>query len=93
MLSGSKLSELNVVRITVAYFARAREYTGTGEEELELSEPASLQQLLSRVMVIHPSLTDIKQLLSPLVNGKWVPNDTTLKDGDRIALLPPVGGG
>jgi MoaD family protein len=82
-----------VVRVTVAYLARARECTGTAQEELEVSQPASLQQLLSKVMVIHPSLAEIKQILSPLVNGKWMPEQTELKDGDRVALLPPVGGG
>jgi MoaD family protein len=82
-----------VVRVTVAYFARAREFTGTVEEELELTQPASLQQLFSRVIAIHPTLTEIKQILSPLVNGKWVSEETELKDGDRVALVPPVGGG
>ena len=88
-----KLSELSMVRVTVAYFARARECAGTTEEELELNQPASVQQLFSKVMAIHPSLTEIKQILSPLVNGKWVSEETNLKDGDRVALLPPVGGG
>jgi len=82
-----------MVRVTVAYFARARECAGTTEEELELNQPASVQQLFSKVMAIHPSLTEIKQILSPLVNGKWVSEETNLKDGDRVALLPPVGGG
>jgi len=92
-LHSRKLSELSMVRVTVAYFARARECAGTTEEELELNQPASVQQLFSKVMAIHPSLTEIKQILSPLVNGKWVSEETNLKDGDRVALLPPVGGG
>jgi molybdopterin synthase catalytic subunit len=82
-----------LVKVTVVYFARAREYTGTAEEELELTQPASLQQLFSRVIAIHPTLTEIKQILSPLVNGKWVSEETELKNGDRVALVPPVGGG
>jgi len=93
LLTGSNLSELSLVRITVAYFAKARECAGTGEEELELSQPASIQQVLSTVMTIHPSLNEIKQSLRLLVNGKWASEETTLKDGDRVALLPPVGGG
>jgi len=84
---------MGAVRVTIAYFARARECAGTAEEKLELTQPASLQQLFSRVMAIHPNLTEIKQILQPLVNGKWVPEETELKDGDRVALLPPVGGG
>ena len=81
------------ITITIAYFARARECAGTAEEKLELTKPTSLRQLFSRVMAIHPNLTEIKQTLQPLVNGKWVPEETELKDGDRVALLPPVGGG
>ncbi len=84
---------MGAVTVTIAYFARARECTGTAEEKLELTQPASLQQLFSRVMAIHPSLAEIRQILQPLVNGKWVPEETELKDGDRVALLPPVGGG
>jgi len=79
--------------VTVAYFARARECAGIAEEVLELSQPVSLQQLFSKVLVIHPNLAEIKQVLRPLVNGKWVPEGTELKEGDRVALLPPVGGG
>jgi len=84
---------MSVVKVTIAYFARARECAGTAEEELELAAPVSLHQLFSRVMSIHPKLAEIKQMLSPLVNGKWMPEETELQDGDRVALLPPVGGG
>lgn len=81
------------VIVTIAYFARARECAGTAEEKLEFTQSTSLQQLFSKVMAIHPNLAEIKQILQPLVNGKWVPVETELKDGDRVALLPPVGGG
>jgi molybdopterin synthase sulfur carrier subunit len=82
-----------VVTVTVAYLARARECAGTVEEELELNPPTSIQHLFSRVMALHPALAEIKQTLSPLVNGKWVSEETELKDGDRVAIIPPVGGG
>lgn len=81
------------ITVTIAYFARARECAGTSEEKLELAQPASLQQLFSKVILLHPNLAEIRQVLQTLVNGKWVPDETELKDGDRVALLPPVGGG
>ena len=87
------VSATGIVRITIAYFARARECAGTGEEHLEFIQPVSVRQLFSRVIAIHPTLAEIQQVLSLLVNGKWVPQETELKDGDRVALLPPVGGG
>lgn len=84
---------MGVVRVTIAYFARARECAGTGEEQLELTQPVSVQELSSRVVAIHPGLAEIRQTLQLLVNGKWVSEETELRDGDRVALLPPVGGG
>jgi len=84
---------LSTARVTIAYFARARECAGAAEEELELTQPVSLKQLVSKIIAIHPNLAEIKQTLSLLVNGKWVSEQTELKDGDRVALLPPVGGG
>jgi molybdopterin converting factor small subunit len=81
------------VRVTVAYFARARECAGTAEEKLELNRPAYIEQLFSRVVAIHPALAEIKQILRPLVNAIWASEETELNDGDRVALLPPVGGG
>jgi len=87
------LPDLSAVKVTVAYFARARECAGMSEEVLEFTPPPSLQQLLDRVMVIHPNLAEIKQTLRPLVNGQWASEEAELKEGDRVALLPPVGGG
>jgi molybdopterin synthase catalytic subunit len=84
---------VSAVGVTVAYFARARECVGTAEEKFELTEPATLQQLFSRVLTTHPSLAEIKQTLRLLLNGKYVPEETELMDGDRVAILPPVGGG
>ena len=81
------------VRVTVAYFARARECAGIAEESFELTRPASLKQLLTRVVAVHPAIGEIKQVLRPLVNGAWVSEEVKLANGDRVALLPPVGGG
>lgn len=81
------------VRVTVAYFARARECAGIAEEKLELTRPAYIERLFSSVIAMHPALAEIKQILRPLVNGIWASEETELNDGDRVALLPPVGGG
>ena len=84
---------MNAVRVTIAYLARVRECTGVTEEVLELTKPAFLQSLWITVLANHPELGEIKKLVQPLVNGRWVGEETELKDGDRVALVPPVGGG
>ena len=77
----------------VAYFARAQELAGVGEEEISLNTGADVEQLLSEVLRIHPGLREIKQIIRTLVNGCVMLDNVPLKDGDRVTLLPAVGGG
>jgi MoaD family protein len=84
---------LNYVKVRVLYFARAREFTGTKEDEFLLTAPASMKHLFSRVLSTHPKLEKISGILRPLVNGRMITDDVELKDGDRVAIVPPVAGG
>jgi len=84
---------LTSVKVKVLYFAQAREFAGTREEELVLLHPTDVNRLFSELMNAHPKLASIKGILSVLVNGLRVSEDVELKDGDRVALVPPVAGG
>ena len=77
----------------VVYFAQAREFAGSREDEFELESPASVAHLFSRVLNVHPRLQTIRDILRTMVNGRLVLGEIELKDGDRIAFLPPVAGG
>lgn len=81
------------IRVRVLYFAQARELAGTKEDEFVLADPARFEHLFSQVMNAHPGLLEIRKIIQPLLNGRAVPENAELKDGDRVALLPPVGGG
>jgi len=84
---------LTSVNVTVVYFAQAREFAERAEEEFVLTSPAHVEQLLSAVMKTHPKLSRIRQIIRTMVNGRPVVESDELKDGDRVALLPPVAGG
>jgi molybdopterin synthase sulfur carrier subunit len=84
---------LGTVRVRVLYFAQAREFAGTREDEFELTPPASVRHLFSKVMKAHPRLGGIRDILRTMVNGRLVQEEIELKDGDRIAFIPPVAGG
>jgi MoaD family protein len=84
---------LSDVRVTVAYFAQTREFAGTKEDEFVLSSPADVERLFSRVVKAHPRLKEIWEDIRTLVNGRAVLENVELKDGDRVALVPPVAGG
>jgi len=84
---------LGNLRVTIVYLGEARQITGAKEEELELASPANVGHAFSKAISAHPGLEKIKEIIRPLLNGQWASLTAELKDGDRIALLPPVGGG
>jgi len=84
---------LSTVKIEFVYLGKAREVVGTKEEEFVLPKPAKIEQALSQAFAAHPKLSELKETLKLLVNGRWAQENEELKDGDRVTLLPPVGGG
>jgi len=84
---------LSTVKVALIYLGQAREVVGTKEEELVLPSPAKIEHAFSQAMSVHPRLSELKETIKLLVNGKWATANEELKDGDRITLLPPVGGG
>lgn len=80
------------MRITVRFFASIREEVGLEREELHLHEESTVRDLLKVVREAHPGLRDNKKLLVA-VNGVRSRLDRGLREGDVVALLPPVSGG
>ncbi len=88
------------------FFTTLREITGKREDQIELKRPTSVNLLLKQLGkkygkeyddYVFDELGDVRGHLQVLVNGQSVTTlrglRTTLKDGDQVAILPPVGGG
>jgi molybdopterin converting factor small subunit len=84
---------MTTVKVALVYLGQAREVAGTKEEELVLPAPAKIEQAISQAVTAHPRLSELKETLKLLINGKWAVENAQLQDGDRVTLLPPVGGG
>jgi len=83
--------------LTVLYFARLRESLGLAQEEIALpvnlvSVGQLLDYLRARGAVWQEMLGDTKTV-RVAVNQDLAANDTPLKNGDEVALFPPVTGG
>ena len=74
--------------VIIHAFARYRELLGFQRMELPLPEPPTLQALLAQscFRTLPP-----EALLA--VNQTFADRTTVLKDGDDVALMPPVSGG
>ena len=76
------------MKITVRLFAGLREQAGQSRREVELPPG-------SRVADVWPllELGDALPGLLYAVNREYAPAETTLSEGDEVALIPPVSGG
>jgi len=84
---------MSSVKVAIVYLGQAREVAGTKEEELVLASPAKVEHAISQVVGSHPKLSELMETIKLLINGQWATANSDLKNGDRVTLLPPVGGG
>jgi len=93
-------------KVTARFFTTLREITGKKEEPVEFSKTATINSLLKQLSkkygkdfddYMFDEIGDVRGHLQILVNGKSITATgglkTKLKEGDQVAILPPVGGG
>ena len=81
------------MRVTIRYFAAARERAGTSSETLELHDAATVAEALAAVCARHPALQPVAQRLRLAVDQEFAAPESRLRDGSEVALIPPVSGG
>ncbi|MFQ5873558.1 MAG: molybdopterin converting factor subunit 1 [Dehalococcoidia bacterium] len=81
------------LRVKARFFAVYREKAGRREQDVDLEEGATAGDLVWRLGDEHDGLLlDIASLVVA-VNGEYVPLSHPLREGDEVALIPPVSGG
>jgi len=94
------------IRVKVKFFTTLREIVGKKEEHIEFSHSVTVEKLLKQLSktygkefenYVYDELGNIRGHLQFLVNGKSITAleglKTKLREGDQVAILPPVGGG
>jgi molybdopterin converting factor subunit 1 len=80
-------------RVRVLFFGAARE-AAADEVELTLEEGATARAAFGRLLEEYPALRRFRSSLLVAVNQEYARDlDVLLKDGDELALFPPVSGG
>jgi len=79
------------MKLRVMYFARLRDLVGTSDEMVVYSGK-TLDGLVRSLFKTHPGLSNAGEIMFA-VNEEFAPPSATLKDGDVVALLPPLNGG
>ena len=77
----------------VRLFAGLAELAGTREAEVELGEGLTAAGVFDVLVQRYPSLACFEAIVRFAVNSAYVPASHPGRDGDEVALIPPVSGG
>ncbi|HEV2619829.1 MAG TPA: MoaD/ThiS family protein [Acidobacteriaceae bacterium] len=84
------------MRVTVLYFGMLKDLMGTTNETVVVPGDIAVRGLLE-ILQGRTSKSDMEervwQGLAVAVNREYSGLDTVLREGDEVALLPPVSGG
>lgn len=79
--------------VRVLLFAAARQVVGEGEISLPWSEGATVATVREGLFALHPGLAGYARALRFAVNGDYAKDDDPVREGDEVAVIPPVAGG
>jgi len=92
------------MQLELRFFATFREAVGAKTVEREFPDGSTVGEVLAALEERHEELVgellvdgDLKPQINVLKNGREVLHmegiETTLEDGDRLSVFPPVAGG
>lgn len=79
--------------VSVRAFAHLKTVLGAETMSVSLQDSATARELICHLQDIYPALTQWMKSTRVAVNCEYVGLDTVLRDGDEVALIPPVSGG
>ncbi len=80
------------MKVRADFYSRLREIVGASLE-VRLSEEASVHDLVEQLCLEHPRLRDFERSMLFGIGVDFVDEQHVLREGDVIAIMPPVQGG
>ncbi len=79
------------MKVKSLFFAVYRDRIGTDELVLELPEGSTVADLAA--IVRERAGGGLPEVVVTAVNQEYASGETTLREGDEVAFIPPVAGG
>lgn len=80
------------MKCTIKAFGISREIIGDRFLEMEIPDGHPVAEFKKELFLRYPKLTELRSLYVA-INNEYAADDAALREGDEIALIPPVAGG
>ena len=81
------------MQVRVRYLGMLKELAGRDGDSIEVADGAPLGDLYATLQQRVPQLAQFGYAIALAVNYEYSSAETQLRDGDEVALIPPVSGG
>lgn len=81
------------MKVHVELFSSLRPLAGLNKLAVELPDGASVAMLLDELCARFPRMREADRSLLVAIGVEFARRDAVLRDGDAVALMPPVQGG
>lgn len=93
LLRVQRYARARLVRVRLLYFAALKDLAGVAEEWVELERAASVADVTQRLTELRPALAGKLAGVRVAVNETFAAPEDAVREGDTLALIPPVSGG
>jgi molybdopterin converting factor subunit 1 len=79
--------------VTVKFFGWAKDIAGCDERHFTATEPQRLEEVWREIAAAIPALAAYTAEFAFAINYEYAGAAAIVRNGDEIAILPPVSGG
>lgn len=79
--------------VQVKLFAVVRELVGSDDLAVELPDSATVEDLKTKLLELHPALDSVLNHVMFAVDSEYADPDHPLHEAGEVAIIPPVSGG
>ena len=81
------------MKLNVLFFGPAKILTKESEVEVELPAEATVQDAVTLILGRYPKLKEISKSLRYALDEEYTEDSMRIRDGQTLAVIPPVQGG
>ena len=81
------------IKVHILFFGAARDAVGAEEIDIELNAPATPATAREEILAAYPELRPFGKSLLFAVNQEYAEPGREIRNGDELAIFPPVSGG